>query len=564
MEDGKFTQEELLEAEAAFNLATLLGKSLQAAVYSINHPDNGPDGVAWSDVPDTQPDEDGDLLDDDDLIDDDEAEEDTFIPDPVGGADGPGLPVIHSNEENVDIQVEQTICLYHPAMQEFLKGCALYEMLHIALEQFHFDLSKEEFEQDQELSSADKRRVALAWIIVKRVFAVRHTDEALLIIAGTEKPIREAKREAFKPMDEVDKQFITETIALLADPVFPIEEEEPETTEALTATFDTISQIPPQDTRYIALASKAFREQRAIAARNRFTPVDVGNATIQARIGKDGEPPVELSEFEMLVEQAIGEIIQYQTRLYGEKCLPIAISPEQLYRWVVYDGSSSTTVTSRERQMVIDAFDKLIHTPAELHILEQLENHTRLKSKPGYKKLLKNEGVMVGNLVTGIRVSTYRYSDKIINDALVISFMPMFFYYSAFTGQLLKVDRKLLTGEAIKASPARNTAYDSILRSHILYRVDLIKKEMQNRNRKIIHQGKYSGGRQRPLASFTKVILLSSLAEECKVSLASKKKLEVFRNKVLAYMQELEAQGEIKSFEPKYESRKITGVSITV
>lgn len=560
MEDGKLTQEELLEAEAAFNLATLLGKSIQAAVFMVKHPDYEPDRIVWIDKPDAPPEE----IEEDDDLEEDEDDDIPFVPDPMAGAAGPGLPVIHSNEENVDIQVEQTICLYHPAMQDFLKGCALYEMLHVALEQFHYDMTKEALEQDQELSAADKRRIALAWVIVKRVFAVRHTDETLYIIAGTEKPIREAKQKEFKPMDEVDKQFITETIALLADPVDPIEEEEPDDAEALTATLATISQIPPQDTRYIALASKAFREQRTIAARNRFTSVNVGNATIQARIGKDGEPPVELSEFEMLVEQAIGEIIQYQTRLYGEKCLPIAISPEQLYRWVVYDGSSSTTVSSRERQMVIDAFDKLIHTPAELHILEQLEKHTRLKSKPGYKKLLKNEGVMVGNLVTGIRVGVYRYNDKIINDALVISFMPMFFYYSAFTGQLLKVDRKLLTGEAVKASPARNTAYDSILRNHILYRVDLIKREMRDKNKKIIQQGKYTGGRQKPFASFSKVILLSSLAEECKVSLASPKKLEVFRNKVLAYMQELKDQGEIKSFEPKYESRKITGVSVTV
>lgn len=556
MEDRKLTQEELLEAEAAFNLATLLGKSIQAAVFTIQHPAYSPDRVVWADKPEAPAEE-----DEEDDTDDGSADEAPFIPDPMGGAEGPGLPVIHSNEENVDIQVEQTVCLYHPEMQKFLNGCALYEMLHVALEQFHFDMTQETIDRDLDLSAADKRKIALAWVIVKRVFAVRHTDETLYIISGTEKPIREARKRDFAPMDENDRQFITETIAMLAD---PIADNEPDDTEALTATLATISQIPPQDTRYIALASKAFREQRAIAARNRFTSVNVGNATIQARIGKEGEPPVELSEFEMLVEQAIGEIIQYQTRLYGEKCLPIAITPEQLYRWVVYDGSSSTTVSNHERQMVIDAFDKLIHTPAELHILEQLEKHTKLKSKPGYKNLLKNEGVMVGNLVTGVRLGVYRYNDKIISDALVISFMPMFFYYSAFTGQLLKVDRKLLTGEAVKENPVRNTAYDSILRNHILYRVDLIRREMRDTNKKIIQQGKYSGGKQKPHTSFTKVILLKSLAEECKVTLSSPKKLEIFRNKVLSYMQELKDQGEIKSFEPKYESRKITGVSVTV
>lgn len=560
MEDGKLTQEELLEAEAAFNLATLLGKSIQAAVFSIKHPAYEPDRIVWADKPEAQPEEeeDDDLLDDED---ESESEADAFIPGPMGGAVGPGLPVIHSNEENVDTQVEQTICLYHPEMRKFLKGCALYEMLSVALNLFRYDMTQETIDQDLELSVADKRRIALAWVIVKRVFTVRHTDEALYIISGTERPIREAKQKDFKPMDEVDKQFITETIALLD---VPVEEEEPDDPAVLAATLATIAQIPPQDERYIALANKAFREQRTIAARNRFTSVDVGNATIQARIGKDGEPPVELSEFEMLIEQSIGEIIQYQTRLQGEKCLPIAISPEQLYRWAMYDGSSSTTVTKGEREMVIKAFDKLIQTPAELHILEQLEKHTKLKSKPGYKKLIKNEGVMVGNLVTGMRVGVYRYNDKIINDALVIYSMPMFFYYSAFTGQLLKVDRKLLTGETLKDKPTRNTAYDSVLRNHILYRIDLVKREMRDRNKKILQQSKYNGGHQKPFATFSKVILLSSLADECKVSLASPKKLEVFRNKVLAYMQELKDQGEIKGFEPKYESRKITGVTVTV
>ena len=138
-----------------------------------------------------------------------------------------------------------------------------------------------------------------------------------------------------------------------------------------------------------------------------------------------------------------------------------------------------------------------------------------------------------------MRVSLYRYNDKIINDALVIYSMPMFFYYSAFTGQLLKVDRKLLTGEDIKKNPSRNTAYDSILRNHILYRLNLIRQELKEKNKKIAQQAKYHGSKQKPYATYTKVILLASLAEECKVSLETPKKLEVFRNKVLDYMQEL-------------------------
>ena len=543
-EERKLTQEELYEAEAAFNLASLLGRSIQAAAFQIRHPDYEPEQIVWEGKPDA-PAEDED--------EEEEEDNDTYLPDPVSAANAPGLPVIHSNEASIDSQIEQLIALYVPELYDFLKTSALYDMFHLAAAQFHFEIS----DPTQELSASDKKKAALAWIIVKRVFAVRHTQETLLVISATERAIRDARPVSFLPMDDTDRQFIIETCALIADTV--IEDEDP-----ITATLATIAQIPPQDERYIALANKAFREQRAIAARNRFTPVNVGNAIIQARIGKEGEPPVELSEFEMLIEQSIGEIIQYQTRLQGEKCLPIAISPEQLYRWIVYDGSSEATVSPQQREMVIKAFDKLIQTPAELHILEQLEKHTKLKSKPGYKKLLKNEGVMVGNLVTGMRVSLYRYNDKIINDALVIYSMPMFFYYSAFTGQLLKVDRKLLTGEDIKKNPSRNTAYDSILRNHILYRLNLIRQELKEKNKKIAQQAKYHGSKQKPYATYTKVILLASLAEECKVSLETPKKLEVFRNKVLDYMQELKQKGEIKTFEPKYESRRISGVSVTI
>ena len=552
MEERKLTQEELFEAEAAFNLASLLGRSIQAAAFSIRHPDYEPEQIVWLDKPVAPPD-----TDDDDEEEEEEPEEnDASLPDPLAAADTPGLPVIHSNEASIDAQIEQLTALYIPELHTFLKTSALYDMFHLAASQFNFDLKSSD--PTQELSASDKKKAALAWIIVKRVFAVRHTQETLLIISATERAVRNAPAIPFLPMDDTDRQFITETCALIADTV--IEDEDP-----ITATLATIAQIPPQDERYIALANKAFREQRAIAARNRFTSVSVGNnVTIQARIGKEGEPPVELSEFEMLIEQSIGEIIQYQTRLQGEKCLPIAISPEQLYRWIVYDGSSDATVSQQQREMVIQAFDKLIQTPAELHILEQLEKHTKLKSKPSYKKLLKNEGVMVGNLVTGMRVSLYRYNDKIINDALVIYSMPMFFYYSAFTGQLLKVDRKLLTGEDVKKNPSRNTAYDSILRNHILYRLNLIRQELKEKNKKIAQQAKYHGGKQKPFATYTKVILLATLAEECKVSLETPKKLEVFRNKVLDYMQELKQKGEIKAYEPKYESRRITGVSVTI
>lgn len=553
MEEKKITQEDLFAAEAAFNLASLLGKSIQAAAFAIRHPDYDPEHIVWVDKPAPPPDDESDSDDGEESEEQDTESPDATVPGPGGDASMPGFPMVHSNEASIDVQIDQLTALYVPEIYECLKGSALYDMFHLASSLFTFN---DDLLGEDTLSPANKKKTALAWIIVKRVFTIRHPDEALLIINITERPLLQARKFNFRPMDDTDREFITEVCSMIADSVA---DDSP-----IATSLATLSQIPPQNERHIALSSRAFREQREIAAVNCLKDLNVGNATIQARIGKEGDPPVVLTEFEMLVEQAIGDIIQYQTRLYGPKCLPIAISPEQLYRWVNFDGSSDTTVSPAEREMTIKAFDKLIQTPAELHILEQLEKHTRLKTKPGYKALLKNEGVIIGTLVTGVHVGAYRYNDKIINDALVVSFMPMFYYYSAFTGQLLSVDRKLITGENIKEGKATRSSYDVILRSHIFYRVKLIKQEKSNKNKKIMQQKKYHGTNAKPVSTFTKVILLSSLADECGFSLSSPKKLEVFRNKVLNYMTELVAQGEIIKAEPKYDSRRIVGVSVSV
>ena len=541
MEERKLTQEELYEAEAAFNLASLLGRSIQAAAFQIRHPDYEPERIE-SDGKPAAPAE-----DDDSDMDEEPAEAPAEDLNQI-----PENQSVHSNEANIDNQIEQAISLYLPEMRAFLNSCALYDMLRLACLQFNFDLT----DPNDELSPADKKRLALAWVITKRVFTVRHTDETLYIISATERAIRESKPRSFNPMDDTDQQFIVETCGLLAD---EFEKDAP-----IAQVLDRISQIPPQNDRYIPLLSKPFREQRAIAARRDFAPVPVGGgATIRARIGREGEGPVELSEFEMLIQQVIGEMIQYRIKLDGEGSLPIRVTPEQIYRWMVNDLSNTLHPSPETRNMIVTAVDKLIQTPAELHILEQLEKHTKLKSKPGYKKLIKNEGKIIGNLITGKHYGA-SYNGKVLEDTFVVYDMPMFFYYSTFTGQLLKVDSKLITGATTKTGQPRNTYNDIILREHILYRVNLIKREKKDKNKNIVKQSRYEKKQPKLIDTFTKPILLASLAEECDIALDTPKKLEVFRNKVLDYLRELKDQGEIKKAEPKYESRRITGVSVTV
>ena len=542
MEERKLTQEELYEAEAAFNIASLLGTSILAAYFQIMHPDYEPSRIVVTGSPDAPLEEPAEEDDDEE-----EPEED------ISTAPAADDSVIRSNEANLENQIAQLAALYHPDIAAFLKASALYDMFRLAASQF--GLALQDDNPLQALTPAFKKKLALAWVIVKRVFAVRHTDETLYIISATERAIRDARARSFSPMDDVDRQFIIETCGLFIE---DFEKDVP-----IAQVLERISQIPPQDERYIPLLSKPFREQRAIAARNRLAPVNVGNATIKARIGKEGEPPVELSEFEMLIQQVIGEMIQYHVRLNGENSLPIRVTPEQIFRWMYYDGTNMAKPSPEVREKIIKAVDKLIQTPAELHILEQLEKHTKLKSKPGYKKLMKNEGKIIGTLITGRHYGA-SYNGKVLEDTFVIYDMPMFFYYSSFTGQLLKIDSKLITGESVKTGQTRKTYNDVILREHILYRVNLIKREKKDKNKHIVQQSRYDKKRPKLIDNFTKTILLSTLAEESDITLDTPKKLEVFRNKVIDYMRELEAQGEIKKCEPKYESRRITGVSVTV
>ena len=543
MADRKLTQEELLEAEAFFNLATMLGKSIQSAVYQMDHPDYNPEVMVWTESKEEEPEP--------------AADEESDIDSAPESSQIETEPVIHSGEANIDNQLIQIALLVHDErLKELIGTSALYPMLRLAAEQFSLNPD----DPASNLSPVDMKKAAIAWAIVKRVFAVRHPDETLRILNITDS-IRGnvfygSPPQAFRSMDKADEEMIVETCGLFVSDFDP--------SISMAQELDRISQLPPQNDRYIPLISKPFREQRAIAARRDFAPVPVGGgATIRARIGKAGEGPVELSEFEMLIQQVIGEMIQYRVRLDGEGSLPIRVTPEQIYRWMVNDISNTLHPSPETRSTIVTAVDKLIQTPAELHILEQLEKHTKLKSKPGYKKLIKNEGKIIGTLITGKHYGA-SYNGKALEDTFVIYDMPMFFYYSSFTGQLLKVDSKLITGATTKAGQPRNTYNDIILREHILYRVNLIKREKKDKNKNIVKQSRYEKKQPKLINNFTKTILLESLAEECEIALDTPKKLEVFRNKVLDYLRELKKQGEIKELEPKYESRRITGVSVTV
>ena len=526
MSNGKsISMETLLKLDESFNIAHLLGKAIQALAYEVQ--------------PTNEENEPQDAHANNGIV--------------FGEGGKPSFPS-DKYEANIVNQMNQLKALFSPDVFDLIRPSALYGMLLSGADQLGVD-EKTLVKEWHSVPIAP--RAAIAWAIAKRVFSIRHPEDSIRIISLADIPAANRKPILYTPLDDTDRLFIAEVCS-------SVDLDELGSEAPLEATLEKISQIPPQDVRYIPLLSKPFREQRAIAARRDFTRVSVGGgATIRARIGREGEGPVELSEFEMLIQQVIGEMIQYYVRFHGDNSLPIRITPEQIFRWMYYDQTNMAKPSPEVRKQIVTAVDKLIQTPAELHILEQLEKHTQLKSKPGFKKLLKNEGKMIGTLITGKHYSA-SYNGKALEDTFVIYDMPMFFYYSSFTGHLLKIDSKLITGETVKTTQTRKTYNDVILREHIVYRVNLIKKEKNDKNKEIYKKAKRNGEKAKPINNYTKTILLSSLAEESDITLDTPKKLEVFRNKVLDYLKELAAQGEIKKSEPKYESRKITGVSVTV
>ncbi len=198
MENEKITSAEAREAEGFFNLASLLGRSIQAAAFSVTHPDYQPERFVWIDKPEPQPIE-------------EEAEEPEEELEETGGSDSaPERQYIYSGEGSIDDQINQAIAMYTPGLRQFLEKTALPALFHIACEQFSFEMT----DPAQELSANDKRAAALAWVIAKRVFAVRHMDETVYIISATESGIRENQNIKFRPLDETDTLFIVETCRL--------------------------------------------------------------------------------------------------------------------------------------------------------------------------------------------------------------------------------------------------------------------------------------------------------------------------------------------------------------
>lgn len=544
MEDKKLTVDELMEADAYFNIASLLGKSLLAAAFQIRHPDYNPDRIVWAERPEPQEE------------DENEEEDEEELAEASGSEPAPAAQAIHSNEASLESQIEQLTSLYIPELYAFLKSSALYDMFRLAAAQFSFD--EEKLAADV-LTAEDKRKMAIAWVIVKRVFAVRHPDETLLIISATEKAVRDAKPVTFRPMDDTDRQFIIETCSL-------IQKDKPAAEEApIAELLETISQMPQSDMLYLPTA-KAFRNQPIIATSPAGARISIDGKNPPTEIflqitGEDGKKIDQLSHFEMNIEAAIGQMLQQFRAVPGNEHSPIHVTPDQIYRaYACLD--SGHPVTPAQREATSKAVDKLIHTPATLDITEQLKRHTDLKDKPQYKTFRK--GKIIGNLVTGSHTQRF-YNGRMVEDSFTIHEIPMLYSYSAMLNQIAAVEKRFLTGEGV-TQRQRSNIDDIDLRRYLLVEINRIKKDKERRNEAIRKENqRRARGDQKPLAKdHTESLNFETISKGSGFNISTPKLARSLREKVYDFMQEQAAAKNIKRADYKIVNRRYTGIVITV
>ena len=203
MEDfTNLTQEQIFAAEAYFNLATMVGKCLEISVYQLDHPDYKP-RVFVSDS----------VNEEAETEEEEETAPHTSEPTPISSGR------IRSNELSELAQMHQLFCLYDERIRDILGPSSLYEMFRLASSLFSYEFKS----PDEEPSPLDRKKIAVAWVIVKRTFAINHMQEALHllnlpdVLAGD---IVYKTQPVGSPMDRQDELFITAACKLCEGVVF--------------------------------------------------------------------------------------------------------------------------------------------------------------------------------------------------------------------------------------------------------------------------------------------------------------------------------------------------------
>ena len=429
----------------------------------------------------------------------------------------------------------QLLTLLHPDVKNALgESSAIYQIFSDALS--YFDRKGETLEE--QIDGMNLVTLAGFWIITKRVFALGHSDDCFRIIdallAATKegKPPEKLTLAEISDTDHVNVSAFYDSYFVAAKPV----EKEPDAKKPDEPTSITV--FTATDKLYLPSA-KVFRKQQEIAVAGELG-INVGReghpVIVKASItDKDGNFPVQLTEFEMNIEATVGQMFQ----MNGYKSFKC--TPAQIYR--VYAGMEpGDPVSPAQIDRVVKAMDKLIQTPATLNFAEQLEKHTRLKKRENFDY---TDASRIGTLITGVhdQKNTHTYNGTKIEHTFTIHEMPMFYAYSYAVGQLYTVSKYLLTGatppvpeqkksvQKKKRTLNRSLSSDDIdLRRHLLRYIEYQKTEKEKRDKKLKQHMK-------PVPEYFEFLLpFETIAKELHYDADSPKKMRMLREQTYAFM----------------------------
>lgn len=532
----EMSEESFFEAEAFFNLASMLGRSIKAALFQYLHPEYNPE-VLQVEVSMRGEAENNQ----------DQGKDTSHEPSPTKRAP---KRKIHSNEEEIDDQMSQLDALYHPAIMELIGDSALVSMFRLALLQFNWGIK--DTNPKQAISPEDKRKFAIAWVTAKRVFAVRHPDETLRILSLTdairgdtiygERPI------VFRPMDKTDEEMIVETCGL-----FDIDSGKP-------IDLGKINPLKKSDKVSIPL-SKAFWRQGEAAALgiNKETgkrqalhipdvytdPKPVGVSMV---ISDNENKPVEITGFDMRVEGAILELWQAN----GGK--PFQLSAASLFRECA-GIDSRAAVSPASVETTINSLDKLRYTKTTIYYAEQIEaflaSHDEKDQVSGFDYSLT---AIDGPLVSADRIKKAYIgaNGKVIDDTFMINRPPILAHYSLGFKQIMEVDKKYM--RCLPKATPENMSFAT----YILTQINMFLKDKE--------ENKIPAGKP-----YTRKLTFKKIAERSMYFGSSnykdipRQRKRNFQDKIFKFCQNLVAAGGlIKDVEQLYDGKVYSGVKITV
>lgn len=297
--------------------------------------------------------------------------------------------------------------------------------------------------------------------------------------------------------------------------------------------------------------SKVWNTQGAISAEGaEGRDINVGKKTssgaviVQASIsGKDGEP-LNLDEVQKGVQRAIGNLV-YEAG--GKAALPIIVTPQQIYR-AFARLPSDATVTDQQAAEMERAMDVLMYAPVNLNFTAQLERHKHIKHVDDYDYDSNQAGKLGGTLIAAQKLEAEtRGGSRSV--AYKIYDVPVLYMYSHIVNQLAWVPNSLITGtgkapvKAVKGAEAQNNARSVAVKQNIVGRVYRMIE------------------RQKRKESYTAIIRIDDVAEDCGINLTEKTR-RTLRKNIKIHLEELKAQGKIREYSETKSGRGIAGYTV--